>query len=207
MSLDTTNNLLTLPQVRSYMGTTGSTQMDARLTELINVVSHRFNGETGRLLKSRSHTTYRDGNGKSYMWLDQYPITSDSTDIDIRIDESWDFTTAEKVGSTDIRIYTDQGKVHIESETFDAGEQSVKIVYTAGYTVSSTSAGDTGSMPYDLKYAACEMIQAMYDREKKGGRGVGVRSESVEGASITYEGDMPYSVRQVLDRYRDRRFG
>jgi hypothetical protein len=205
-TLDSVNNLLNLTQVREHMGTTGSTGENAKLTNIINAVSHRFNSETGRLLKSRAHTTYHDGNGGSVMHLDQYPVVSVSTNIDIRVDSDWDFTTGDKVSSTNIRIYANEGKVYIDNDTFDVGEQSVKVVYTAGYTVSSTSTGSTvGTIPGDLQYAALEFVQFLWRRES--GSNVGIRSESVEGGSITYEDGMPWSVRQVLDRYRDRRYG
>lgn len=209
MAIDTVNSLLTLAEVQEYiLGTTGTTSANARLTDLINVVSHRFNTETARYLKSRSHTTYMDGNGKDHIYVDQFPIVSVSTNIDIRVDTDWNFTTSDKIGSTDIRIYANEGRVFINSNTFDSGEQSVKIVYTAGYTVATTSSGSTaGTIPHDLRYAALEMIQLLHGREQRGSAGIGVRSESVEGGSITYEGDMPWSVKQVLDRYRDRRYG
>lgn len=208
MSIDTTNSLLTLTGVRQYLGTTGTTSPNGRLEELINVVSHRFNSETGRYLKSRSHTTYMDGNGKDHVYLDQFPVSTASTNIDVRIDTDWGFSTSDKVGSTDIRIYANEGRIFINNVAFSEGEQSVKIVYTAGYTVSSTSADSTtGTLPYDLGYAAKEMIQLLYAREQRGGAGIGIRSESVEGGSITYEDGMPWSVRQVLNKYKDRRYG
>jgi hypothetical protein len=209
MSIDTANSLLTLTSLKRYLGeATTSTSDDAFYEDVINAVSHTFNSRTGRLIKSREHTTYHDGNGKQVLHLDQYPIVSAATGIDIRIDTDWDFSTSDKVTSTDIRIYKNEGKVFIDDDSFESGEQSVKVVYTAGYTVSSTSSGSTqGTLPGDLDYAAKEMAQMFIARRGRGGAGVGVRTQSYEGATLTYEEGIPWSVRQVLDMYRDRRFG
>lgn len=197
-SLTTTINLLLLSETKSYLGVTGSTE-DARITRLINAVSSKFNLYTGRKLKLASYTTYLDGDGGTDILLDQYPITSNSTDIDIRIDTNRTFGTTSKVDSTSIVIYSEEGRIFLDDKTFQKGRHVVKIGYSAGYTVSSTSGGSTGSMPDDIQYAALETIRLFRAREVS--NRVGVRSESVEGMSIQYEGDLPWSVKKVLDLY------
>lgn len=73
----------------------------------------------------------------------------------------------------------------------------MKVAYTAGYTSSS--------MPGDLKRAALETALVFWNREDKKDR-VGVRTESFEGGSRTYESDIPWGAKQVLDYYRCKRF-
>lgn len=195
-SLDQTNNIIGVDELADYLGDDGSTAF-GRYELVVNAVSHLFNTYTNRKLKSRSLTEYYDGDGGQSLYLDNYPIVSTSTDIDIRIDTDRDYTTSDKVSSTNIVIDSEEGRVRLETDVFDSGEHSVKVVYTAGYS--------TSTMPWDLKYAAMEMSRFYLNRETK--NRVGVRSEGAEGGSITYETDMPWSVKQVLDMYRSPKVG
>lgn len=191
MALDQTNCIIGVDELADYMGDIGSTAF-GRYSLVINAVSHLFNTYTNRKLKARSLTEYYDGNGGSELYVDNYPIVSTSTNIDIRVDTDRSYSTSDKVASTDIIIDSEEGRIRLDDDTFDTGAHSVKIVYTAGYS--------TGTMPYDLKYAAMEMSRFYLNREKS--NRVGVRSEGAEGGSITYETDMPWSVKQVLELYR-----
>jgi len=61
MPTDTDNALLSLSDGLDYLGlgtTTASTSYNDDVSSLINVVSLRFNTETGRKLKSRTYTAY-----------------------------------------------------------------------------------------------------------------------------------------------------
>ena len=191
--LDTGNSLLTLAELKVYFGlsTGASTTYDRSFKTLINDVSWQFNSYTNRHLKSREITEYRDGTGTDTIFTNEFPIVSASTSIDIRVDTDRGYSTGDKIGSTSIVIYSTEGKITIEDDTFDAGEQSVKIVYEGGYS----------TIPWDLRRAAREMCRVLWEREKN--NSVGRRSESYEGASITYEPSMPWSVKDTLDKYRD----
>lgn len=208
--LDTANSLLTLTEVKSYMGDTGAEYED-RYKRLINAVSHTFNRETNRLLKEREITEYRDGDGGTVIDVRQYPLTSDTTSIDIRIDTDRAYSTGDRVGSTSIALYEDIGRVAVRNKSFTAGEQSVRIVYRAGYTLDSsgTTSGSatasTGTLPYDLQYSALDMVRYLLNRETD--NLVGIRTLAAEGRSITIETDMPWSVVKTLDKYKDKRFG
>lgn len=190
-SLDTGNSLLTLTQLKNYFGST-STTFDNRFYDLINVVSYRFNLETDRKLKARNITEYHDGDDKNFVQLNEYPINSNSTSISIYIDRDRQYGTTSKISSTRIVIYSTQGKVFLRDRHFDNGEVSTKVVYNAGYS----------SIPFDLQYAAKEMIRLLWNREKN--NRIGIRSESYDGGSISYEGDMPWSVQKVLEKYKRR---
>jgi len=200
-TLDTVNNILTLPELRSYLGST-STGEDTTYKRVINNVSSRFNTYCDRKFKARNCTEYYDGDNSTRLWVRTYPINSNATSIDIRIDTDRTFSTSDKVSSSSIIIYSDMGKIVLDDDSFDAGRQSVKVSYNGGYTVSSTSStGSTGTMPSDLRYAAMEMCRFYLNREKD--NRVGIRNFAAEGASVSYETDMPWSVKQVLDLYRN----
>jgi hypothetical protein len=197
-SIDTSNSLVTLYDVKKYLGgSTSSTANNYRLNSIIDEVSWRFNSETKRLLKSRSLTEYYDGDNSFVLLANQYPITSVSTSIDIRVDVDRSYSTSDKISSTAIVIYSTEGKIVLTDDVFEYGSKSVKVVYTGGYT----------TIPHDLAGAAKEMIRLKFNKETK--NRVGVRSESVSGGSITYENDLPWSVKRVLDLYtrKDRRAG
>jgi hypothetical protein len=193
MSLDTVNALITVANFKSYIGQdTGSTSNDSRYEDIINNVSWRFNSITNRLLKARSITEYRDGNGTQEVYTDQWPINSNSTSIDIRIDTDRDYDTGDKVDSDSIVIYSTPGRIHLEDDTFSTGPQAVKLVYNGGYS----------TIPYDLAYAAKEMCRLLWKKEQE--NRVGIKSQSYEGGSVTYEQDLPWSVRKILDLYKSR---
>ena len=187
-----TGAIATLADCKEYLGlSTGSTDYDRRLRALINTVTYQFDSYTNRTLSPSCHTEYHDGDGSDELYLNQWPLVSTSTNIDVRIDVDRSYDTGDKVDSTSVIVYSTAGKVVLDDDTFDAGYQSVKVVYTAGYS----------TIPYDLEYAALEMVRVLFDREKS--NSVGRRSESFEGAAVTYEPTMPWSVKDVLDKYRD----
>jgi len=187
-------SLLDLADAKIWLGSTGTTERDGVISDLINSVSMRFNAETGRNLKSNSYTETYDGNGKDYLYLDNYPLSS--TSITITIDEARAFTdTDDQVTSTNVMLSTGQGKVELHNETFSIGTKNVQVEYTAGVSTSDE---------FTLIQAAKEFLQLQWNRYSRKEM-ANVRSESHEGGSVTYEGDMPWSVRQVLRMYRDMR--
>jgi hypothetical protein len=195
MPTDTDNALLSLSDGLDYLGlgtTTASTSYNDDVSSLINVVSLRFNTETGRKLKSRTYTAYYDGNGKSDMYLPNWPLSS--TTITITIDEDRAFTsTDDQVTSTDIILSTESGRVRLDGDVFDLGERNVKVEYSAGYSTSDA---------YDLVHAAKEFLQVLWNRQTAK-EPVNVRTESYEGISRTFEFEFPWSVKKILDMYRE----
>lgn len=187
-------SLLSLADGKVRVGSTSDTDQDGIISDLINAVSARFEVETGRKLKSRSHTEYYDGNGKNYLYLNNYPLAS--TDITITVDENRAFDdTDDQITSTDIILSTESAKVGLDNNTFETGTANVKIEYTAGYTT---------DVEYALVQAAKDYLQILYNQHTQKDL-ISVRSESYEGGSRTFESDMPWSVKKILDLYRDNR--
>lgn len=196
--MDTGINLVSLGELKTFIegSTTGSTTYDTRYESVIDSVSAYFNNYTGRHLKSSTYAEYYDGNGEDEMHLNQFPITSTGITLYL-LDATRSATTDYVVTSSDILIYADEGKILLTDDTFTEGNNNVYVGYTAGYTSSG--------MPADLKRAALETCQVFWNREEKKDR-VGVRTESYEGMSRTYESDIPWGAKQVLDYYKCRRF-
>ena len=193
--VDTDLGLLATTDLAEYVGSTNSTGDYYKLNDVINYVSMRFETETSRNLKSRSYTEVYDGNGKSELYLNNFPLSS--TTITITIDGNRAFDdTGDQVTSTDVMLTTGPGLVRLDNDTFSAGTGNVQITYSAGYSTATE---------HGLTYAAKELGSLMWQRMRQK-EAIGVRSESFEGHSVTYENDLPWSVKKVLDTYRDRRF-
>jgi hypothetical protein len=211
MSLDTGIALLTLADVKSYIegSTTGTTTHDEQYNQIINDLSAMFNDYTQRYLLQTAYTSsgvgyeYYDGNGADTLFLNNWPLTTSMT---IWIDNDRAFTTDTIVPSSDLRVWTGEkgaGRVTLYNEIFKTGVQNIQVSYTAGYSVSTTL---TPLVPYSLKRAAREMARFLWNREENADR-IGIRSESAEGMSRTFETNMPWSVQKVLDLYRNYRNG
>lgn len=190
---DTEIALMSLADAKEFVGSTDTTDWDSIISGYINAASARFEAETGRSLKSRSWTEYYDGNGTSELYLNNWPLSS--TSITITIDADRAFTsTDDQVTSTDVMLDTELGRVWLDNKTFDSGTQNVKVEYTAGYSTDSEHA---------LVEAAKDYVRLMWSRRVNGGGpAYGIRTESYEGVSRTYETDLPWSVKKVLDMYR-----
>jgi hypothetical protein len=203
MSLDTSINVLSLGELKTYIdgSTTGSTTYDERYNQIINGVSGFINMHCDHTMKLTSYTSGvepdYDGNGTAEMYLNSFPIST-SVNVTINIDNDWKFTTDTVVPSSDISVYRDDGHIYLKGEIFKSGKQNIRVTYAAGYT--------SDNMPYDVKRAAMELCQFYWNRETKKDR-IGVRNESFEGGSRSFETDMPWSVIKLLEHHRSPRYG
>jgi hypothetical protein len=194
---DTSISFLTLADAVEYLGDTGSSDHWGRISDLMNVVASRMDAEAGRQLKASTWTEIYDGDGGAALFLQHYPLTS--TDITVTVDVNRSYSTATttyRIPSSDVLLDTEMGRVRLDGYTFDAGKESVKISYTGGYSSSGPA--------WDLIGAAREYLQLAWNRATKRDN-IGLRTESFEGGSRTYENDLPWSVKQVLLMYKDRK--
>jgi len=190
---DTDNALLSLEDAAKLLGTsTQTTDTNDTIRGLIDVVSYRFNAETGRALKSRDYTSQYDGNGTHTLYLKNWPVSSTSITITINANRSFT-STADQVTGTDIMLDTGSGEVRLSGTYFPTGARNVQVEYSAGYTTAAA---------YDLIHAAKDFIKILYNRET-GREPQWVRSESYEGVSRTFEFEFPWSVKKILDMYRE----
>ncbi len=194
--VDTDLSLIAGADAIAYLGSTGSTGDWARIYDVVNAVASRMNAEAGRKLKASTYTEYYDGDGGNELILRHFPLTS--TEITICVDETRAFTSTDyQVSGTDIMLDTEAGIVRLDGDSFSDGERNVKVSYSAGYSSSGPE--------WALIGAAKEYLQLLWQRATKRDT-IGLRTESFEGGSRTYENDLPWSVKQVLMMYRDRRY-
>ena len=191
VSADTANALITIDDdLREYLGiTAGDTAQDSRLQMFINAFSGWVNAYTRRKIKARDLTEYYDGTALDTLFVDNYPINSLTN---LYVDTGRDYDAASEITSGDYMIYSAVGKIVLDDDIFDAGAQSVKIVYNGGYA----------TIPWELQQVTREFLLAIWDRDRKGL--VNVSSISTEGQSVSYENEgwMPKSILDVLTQYR-----
>jgi len=169
--------------VQEMLGIAGD---EARL--LINSASVKFKNYTGRLrIINGAVTEYQRGSGSSKFWLHATPITA-LTSVQIMSDGA----VSETVTSYDYDAATGRFALHNRSIPLSEDENTLKVVYTAGWAAVS--------VPGDIMEGALELMRVEQDRRK--GR-AGVKSESMGGHSVTFQtGDLPESVAQAWDPYR-----
>lgn len=203
MALDTAISILTLGDIKQFIegSTTGSSTYDEQYNQLVNGISAHFNSYCGRVLKATTYSSSGvepdyDGDGTAHLYLRNFPVSTST--VDVYVDSNWAFTTDTQLDSTSYRINKNNGHIFLQSEVFTKGTMNVRVTYEAGYA--------DAVMPYDLKRAALEACQFFWNREQKKDR-IGVRNESFEGGSRSFETDMPWSVQKLLDLYRSPQYG
>lgn len=190
MDYDSTIFLASISDAKDFLDITGSGD-DEKLGFILSAVAREFDDYTGRTLLSEEHTEYYDGPGYSrQIALDNYPVTSSNTEIDVRIDGTWTFPESTKVDSDLLMISSTNGILSYYGY-FPAGVKNIKVVYTAGYS----------TVPYAIKKACLEAVGFMWQRMKqKSWAQQSISQQDVTTTLITEE--LPSSVIKVLDKYR-----
>ena len=204
---DSNNALTTLTLAAKYVNasTTNSADLD-RLAMLVNSESHLVNSHVGRSLRRRSLTEYYDGDGGQTLWLDNYPVNTDTTSMQVwaaarsNYATDTDFSTAAKVGTSQIAMTAEKGKLFIAGRRFTAGHRTVKVTYNAGYDTTSASTADA-YIPGDLQSAVHELIALKFHRNRS--NAINVISKSHDDGAVVYSQEIPWSVRMILDKYRN----
>lgn len=196
--LDSANALISLADLKAYLSADTAdefltdTSTDNELERIINSASLFANRYTGVELLSRSQTEYYDGDGGQTLFLDNFPVTSSVSELALYIDIDRVYAASSKVDSDKIILYADRGKIVVEDTIFTRGPQSVKITYTAGYSLAS--------VPADLAYAIKLICAAMWKKKKD--KLTNIASLTVEGQSITLvEKDIPALAIEILNEF------
>jgi hypothetical protein len=136
---------------------------------------------------STSRTEYFDGDGSDTLYVKAYPISSVTS---LYVDPDRDYGTNTLIDTGDYVYYENEGKIVTDGALLAGGRKSIKLTYTGGYT----------SAPADLQQAIKELVMFWYKRNTD--KRVGVASVSVGDKSISYETDIPESVKATFKRYR-----
>jgi hypothetical protein len=173
---------------------------DSLVERLINSASDFFENETNRKLVTATHTDYQDGRSSNRIMLAQYPITGGPAaggKPELFIDNSSVFGSG---SARDVATYFVDGDSEIiliggdtEGAKFPKGVRNIKIVYDAGI---GTIAGD--NIPAHIVDACLDYVLWKYERQND--RRIGKTNKSKGDENVSYESDLPASIRSVLDK-------
>jgi hypothetical protein len=147
---------------------------------------------TGRALAAREHTKYFDGTGTDALVVSEWPI---NTITKLYIDSSRAFGSSSEVASTEYSILSEEGIIVLYSKTFSHSglRQVIKLTANLGY-------GTTHLKFPALNGACLEFVDWLKSRKAPGT--IGKKGEySIDRVSISYETEMPLSVKTALDDF------
>lgn len=186
-------SLITLDQLKLYLGPNVGTTNDALLELLIDNVSEEFNRRLGRTLAKTTYTSLAlDGDHEEILELPNWPAVSVTSiyEDDVLL-----------VADTDYEVDLARGLIKRVGGHWSKGFQNIVITYVAGYTVQGATPG-TGetALPADLKLAC--MIQTAREWKKTLGSEWGETSRSFpDGSSSRVERGLLKDVEEILQRY------
>lgn len=181
------NSLVTLQEVKDYLGIpVSNTGPDALLETLINASSKKIESYIDRKIKRQSYIETQDGAGTDRIVTRHWPVLSVS---EIAVDTSSEFTDANVV--TEFLLEGDPaiGIILKGGRRFPKGTQCIRVTYEAGYD----------DVPYDLKQACLFTVEFMY--EVRSDRTIRTTSKSKSGESVSYAGDIPQFVKDMIEPY------
>lgn len=190
-TLDTAVALISLEDAKAYVGATG-TESDAILCTFINSMSQWVLDFLGRSLLSKTYTEYYHGNGTDTLILRNRPITA-ITSIHIDSLRGWAADTAVTVAD-DVIQSKEAGIIRLWNNqcSFPRGMANVKVVYTAGYTLTT--------MPHGIRQA----VRRILDRQDKGRthHSLDIASQSVGDTTTTFNSAaIPADALSMIQRY------
>jgi len=188
-----TYSLVELEDVKYELDIEGKdVDTDRHLISIIDGISAWFELLTGENFITRTHTDeYQDGDGETYLYLDNEPITSITSIYD---DVYREFGSDTLISGTDYYISKEQDRVVLYPKStwgrFRRGEESVKATYVAGYS--------RASLPPALHRATIKQVVAEY----KMSGDPHIVSKSLEDGSIErFQTELLPYAKSVLARY------
>ena len=156
-------SLISTSDLRTWMGIEeGDVKPNSKLAAIALAVEDFVDSFTNRKLEATRYLTdpyfsYLDGNGRTFVYLPQYPVSYVSS---VNVDTERTFGSGTEIAQADLFFYP-SGKLVSEAGYFVRGRRNVLIDYTAGYApvVGGTHNAVVSSypIPQDLKQVMIEM--------------------------------------------------
>jgi len=188
--------LTTLASVKEFLGITDSSQDDF-LDNLIDSITDQIEGMLGgrRIAKETQTDELHDG-GEDKVFLKNWPIIQPPTILVERRSGTISNPTFVAFLVDEFVVYEDAGYIQFFGRTpgqhfhnndarllatpsLSAGHRNIRVTYDAGFDV----------IPFDLRLLANQMVASAFNRSSS----VGIKKESVEGASVEYFGEQQSS--------------
>ena len=123
---------ITINDMKIELGITDNTN-DLLLQAIVNGVLGLWDEMTNRIWAKTTHTEYHDSpRFNSVVFLRNYPVDS-SEAVQLWDDPSWEWGDDTEIDSGDFRVDYDNGIIYYDGFFYE-GKQSIKVVYTAGYS-------------------------------------------------------------------------
>lgn len=163
--------LVTLDDVKSFLGITGATQ-DTLLTLLINMVTEQIETRTNRRFKDTTYTQeLYSGIGVKTLVLKNFPITS-TTVFKLEKNNAYNNTSDwEEVNSDEYWVEEETGIV-TKTTVFNRGTLNWRVTYSAGYS----------EIPYDIQLLAMSLISELFNKRNT----MGVVSEKLGDRTVNF---------------------
>lgn len=184
-------DLCELADVKTYLGITDTSE-DTLLGALIDSASQAIERYCRRKFKQETLTEYHDGMEVGKLALRRAPINSITT---IHDDTDREYGSGTLVDSDNYTYYAQSGIVVFDGDiVMQDGNKNVKVVYSGGFGAT------TAALPEDLQLACQILTAALWTRAKQGA--AGIESETTEGYSVKWRGELPVEVALILKGYR-----
>lgn len=183
-------SIVTEEEIRSYLRIDEKDNPDLHepIVILINSVSDAIETATRKKFMTYADEWIFDGTGKNTIYTRYRPVIGTPT-IYLYDGDSWE--TAATYNMTPI-VVAATGKIYFEERyaTLPDGVMNIKVSYSAGYASRST-------IPHGVRLAAMKLV-AMYLNETRNER-QGLKSESIEGATISFDyNSWPDDIKRLL---------
>lgn len=167
-------NFITKEEVKTLLRIEDSAY-DELITSLCNGVESLWDELTERIWFRTTHTEYHDSESRnSKVFLENYPVVSVTSLYD---DPDWVFGSSSLIAAADYTTNLKNGIIHYDGG-FYTGNQSIKVVYIAGYT--------SGAAPDWFKELLKRQICHWYEQSK--GKRWAVSTEAQPGGgNISYK--------------------
>ena len=180
-----TGDLTSVDAVKAYLGVDADAVYDDTVIgSLVTACSKYVQTWMNRQILSNVYNDLRNGNGKYFMLLQEFPVTEVlSVNISGRDIPKSNSLTEPGFFVNDRMVYLRHGI------TFERGIGNVSISYRAGYE----------KCPADLAQAVVEMVALRYRERDR----VGHASKTLGGETVAFTiTDFPVQVRTILNNYK-----
>jgi hypothetical protein len=182
------NALASIADTKDYLDIPISdTTQDLKIERMINTASAMIDNHCGYQIISQSYTQLFSGNNKNILFLNKSKINSITS---INIDVNRIFAIDSLIASTEY-IISDENSVKRYDYYWPLGNNNIKIIFTAGYTI----------IPSDINYACLMLIDYLYRHRNE--RRVGRDSISKGGDSVSFSNGLPTEIITILEPYKE----
>lgn len=198
-----TNALTMITTCEAELGLTAGEQ-DALLTRYINTASDQIADYCNRKFYYESGVAEKiAGSGDAFLFVGRTPVTSITSIVWLGDDSTVSSSTYEVWDAGQGAIYSSNGWNNATISATDFTRYTV--TYVGGWITPQQDSDDgalTRDLPFDLETACVNIVTALWQKK---GQDRTVKSESIMGASVTYDNPfdgLDQSIKATLDNYK-----